>query len=169
MRVRMRMIPLVGWRRRDASSAGSKAALLREVLRPAPFEERALRELASCLAEVVVPAGVVLARQGQPSRQLGLLVEGTATLSRGGQPLTVLGPGDIVGEAAVLGPGPEWATVATRTPTRLLVAGVGDRRGLQDHPALVRQLAGRLRDRLRDALTPPRAARPAAVDRRAAS
>lgn len=147
----------------------TKTARLAAILEPWVLEKRELRRLALQFDEVWVAAGTVLASQGQMSHQLCLLVEGTAIVSVEGAPVAVLGPGDVVGEAAVLRPAPHRASVVTRAPTHLLVASLNGCRRLRDHPAFLRLLADDLADRLRQAQGPSQARVPMFACRRASS
>src|SRR5207248_1550843 len=59
--------------------------------------------------------GQVLVREGTRGREVFVLVDGKATVTRGGVDVAELGPGDYFGELAVLDPGPRDATVAATT------------------------------------------------------
>jgi CRP-like cAMP-binding protein len=47
-------------------------------------------------------------------------MEGTVRIERGGQTINTIGPGDFLGEIALLDGGPRTATAVTETPCRLL-------------------------------------------------
>lgn len=84
-----------------------------------------LDELARCASIVTCfEADDVVVRQGDAAEHLFLVLEGEVIVRRhqGGEAfeLARLGPGEMFGEAAVLGGGPRNATVVTAGPGRLL-------------------------------------------------
>jgi signal transduction histidine kinase len=73
-----------------------------------------------------VDAGVALFRQGDPADRLFVVIGGAlrvhVTDTTGAElELTTIGPGDFVGEVALLDGGPRSATVASLTPAELFV------------------------------------------------
>jgi CRP-like cAMP-binding protein len=134
-----------------------KIGLLRTVPGFAALSDRALARLASCFDEAQVGAGSVLAREGGLGHELLLIVEGQAAVSRAGASDGELGPGELVGETAVLGPLPHSSRVVARTPMRVLVAGPESLRTLSGDPSLLRRAATSLAARLRaaDVSSPP--------------
>lgn len=66
-------------------------------------------------------AGTVLIEQGGWGGETFVIVDGTVTVSRDGRLLATLGPGDVVGEIAVLAGGRRTATVTADTSVELLV------------------------------------------------
>ena len=139
---------------RRSRTVATKAALLGSLPGYDHLAARELDRLATHFDDIRVGAGTVLARQGRPSQELCLIVEGEATLSARGEPIGTLGPADVVGEPTILGPEPHRATVTARTTMRLLVAGRGSRDALRSHPAVLRQIAMCLAARLRQAQDP---------------
>jgi CRP/FNR family transcriptional regulator, cyclic AMP receptor protein len=71
--------------------------------------------------EVDVPAGKVLTREGDFGEEFFLIDAGTAQVTRGGEPIAELGPGDFFGEMALLGEDRRNATVTATTPMSLIV------------------------------------------------
>ena len=87
----------------------------------ADLSEDARRELAVWLNEVEVPENRHLVDEGDYAYDLFVIVEGTAEVTREGEPLAELGPGDFFGEMGVLGEeGRRNATVISKTPMKLL-------------------------------------------------
>jgi trk system potassium uptake protein TrkA len=79
-------------------------------------------QVASWADEVDVPAGYELTRQGGYAREFFVVASGTASVSRDGELVGVLGPGDFFGEVGLLDA--RWergATVVATSPMRLLV------------------------------------------------
>jgi hypothetical protein len=128
-----------------------------------------LEDVARAADERRLGEGEALCRQGEPGRDVFVLLAGRAeaTVDHGGGARVVgaIGPGEILGELAVLDPAPRTATVVAREPLRCLVLG-GERfvALLGERPALGRRVAALLARRLRDALgagsPPPPAALP---------
>jgi CRP/FNR family transcriptional regulator, cyclic AMP receptor protein len=80
-----------------------------------------LRQIASQVDEIDVPAGYTLTREGDRGREFVVLVEGSATVENDGRVIATLGDGDFLGEIALLLYTQRTATVTTTTPSRLLV------------------------------------------------
>lgn len=80
-----------------------------------------LAAVAELAQEVSVPAGAELTRQGEPGREFIVIAEGAATVERDGATVATLGPGDFLGEIALLVRSARTATVTTTEPSRLLV------------------------------------------------
>lgn len=66
--------------------------------------------------------GDMLIREGECARQLVYLAKGKAEVRRRGFPIGRVGPGQLVGEAAVLGDAPATATVTLTAPSRFWCA-----------------------------------------------
>ncbi len=97
----------------------------RELLRAVPsFErlsERDLERIASVLAERSVAAGSILMEEGATGQHSFLIVEGDACVITGGVTVARVGPGEFVGELALLTDRPRCATVRAETSMRLLM------------------------------------------------
>jgi CRP-like cAMP-binding protein len=84
-----------------------------------PAEE--LDELATAMSEVEVEAGAKVVTVDDYGTAIYFIEEGQAdVLEDGGETTTALGPGDTFGEIGLLLTGERTATVAARTPMRLL-------------------------------------------------
>jgi CRP-like cAMP-binding protein len=96
-----------------------------ELLKRVPlFERCSKRELAQIAAladELDLPAARNLTREGAGGWEFIILVEGQADVVRKTHVINELGPGDFVGEIALLTGRPRTATVRTRGPSRILV------------------------------------------------
>jgi cAMP-dependent protein kinase regulator len=86
----------------SARSARSTEHLLRTIPALAGCSTRQLRRMASLMDVVEVPAGTLLTTEGTFENQVFLLVEGTVAVTARGERLAELGPGEVVGELAVL-------------------------------------------------------------------
>jgi CRP-like cAMP-binding protein len=109
-----------------------------------------LGRVSRSMTPVHVEAGAVLTTEGQPGREAMLVVRGQAVVTRGGEEVAVVGPGELIGEIAVLDGGLRSATVVARTPMDLEVLAVRDFLGaLAERPDIARRvmalLAGRAR------------------------
>lgn len=71
--------------------------------------------------EVDVPDGYTLMRQGDIAQEFFLVVDGRVRIERDGQVVNTLGPGEFLGEIALLSEGRRTATAVTEGPAKLLV------------------------------------------------
>lgn len=130
----------------------AKIELLKRVPLFADCSRRELREISAVADEIVVPAGTVLAREGKSGRELVVIVEGAADVTKRGRKINAVGDGDFVGEIAVVTDTPRTATVRTTQPTHALVLTRRDFRTLMKQvPSIqlkvLETLARRLLDR----------------------
>ncbi len=131
-----------------APQAEELLALLDESERAA-FERRARRTR--------FDAGTPLLRQGEHGDRVVVLLEGRAKISyvtREGRELVLrfCGPGELVGELAVIDGGPRLSSVVALEPVEALVLAAVDFRALlQSEPAIAWKLLGTLSRRFRDA------------------
>jgi CRP-like cAMP-binding protein len=84
------------------------------------LSDDALSKIAALAAEVSVPEGKELVREGDYSYDVLAIEEGTASVTRGGDVIADLGPGDVIGEMGVLERSQRNATVVA-TSSMLLV------------------------------------------------
>jgi CRP/FNR family cyclic AMP-dependent transcriptional regulator len=87
------------------------------------FEEvgdEELAQIAPFAQEESVGEGTVLVREGDFSYELMAIEEGEAEVTRGGEHLATLGPGDFFGEMGLLERTLRNATVTAKTPMRLI-------------------------------------------------
>lgn len=131
----------------------AKIALLRRVPLFADCSRSELVEVAICADERDVPDGHELTREGERGREFFVLVEGTATVQRGGAKVADLGPGDWFGEIALLTYKRRSATVTATSPIRMLAITDRDfRRVVETTPRVaLRVLASVARRLERDA------------------
>jgi CRP/FNR family transcriptional regulator, cyclic AMP receptor protein len=87
------------------------------------FEEvgdEELAQIAPFAQEVSVEAGKVLVREGDFSYEFMAIEEGTAEVTRGGEHVADLAPGDFFGEMGLLEKTLRNATVTAKSPMRLV-------------------------------------------------
>ena len=65
---------------------------------------------------VSVGQGRVLAEEGKQGQEFLMIESGEATVTRNGQQIARLGPGDFFGEISLLAPVPQIATVTAASP-----------------------------------------------------
>ena len=127
-----------------------KLELIRRVPLFQACKQNDLVELGRLADEVEVPAGKVLTRQGTTADAFYVVVEGKLRVERDGHVVARLGPGDFVGEIALVDGGPRTATVTTEAPSRLLVVGHREFHSLLDRfPSIERQVLLALAQRVR--------------------
>lgn len=103
------------------------------------------RELAQRIDEIDIGEGERLVRQGEFAYEFFVILEGRAEVTRDGQRVAGLGPGDFLGEMGIVGHTVRNASVTTLTPVRALVMSEQDFRGM------ARSLPG-VADRIRAAI-----------------
>jgi CRP-like cAMP-binding protein len=108
----------------------SKIELLKKVPLFARCSGKALRQIAGIADEVRLAEGRELTRQGDRGREFFVLVDGTADVRKGSRKVNTLGPGDFLGEIALVTHGPRTATVTTTSAVDALVITGGDFRTL---------------------------------------
>ncbi len=82
--------------------------------------------IAGVVRERTVDAGTVLTREGDAGDEFFIIREGTVAVTAGGRAVRTLGPGDYLGEIALVFGGIRTATAVTETPTQLFVLGKAD-------------------------------------------
>jgi CRP/FNR family cyclic AMP-dependent transcriptional regulator len=107
----------------------------------ADLDDDALTHIAALAAEVSVPEGKELVREGDYSYDVLVIEEGTAKVERGGEHLADLGPGDIIGEMGVLERDQRNATVSATSSMLLMTLTSWDIRKLRKSaPGVVEHL-----------------------------
>jgi CRP/FNR family transcriptional regulator, cyclic AMP receptor protein len=102
----------------------------------ASLSKRALAQADSLLTPVTFDDGDVLCLEGHLGRQAFIIVSGTAQVSRGDELLATVGPGDIVGELALLGDGYRRASVTAIEPVKALVMSAQEFTSLRALPGI---------------------------------
>ena len=112
-----------------------------ELLKRVPLFERCsqreLARIADLADELSLPSARTLTAQGAGGFEFIILVEGQADVVRGVRKVNELGPGDFVGEIALVTGEPRTATVKTQGPSRILVLTASSFRALmRDVPSI---------------------------------
>ena len=121
------------------AATDSKLQMLRGV---SLFETMSDKDLAAVgqLADTVdVPAGHTLMRQGASGGEMFVIASGGVLVEHDGHEIARLGPGDVVGEMALLSEGPRNSTVTANEPTTLFVLGHREFHSLMDQSSDVRR------------------------------
>ncbi len=95
--------------------------------------KKELQEVAALADEIDLPEGRVLTREGDTGHEFFVILEGTAEVRHGGRKVRTLGPGDFLGEIALLTQLPRTATVTAATPLDDLVITAREFRSLLAH------------------------------------
>jgi CRP/FNR family transcriptional regulator, cyclic AMP receptor protein len=124
-------------------------------LRAAPlFAEltaEALERIKGTVSEFDAPAGAVLVQPGVEGQGLYIVCEGTVAVETRGAGTIELGPGESVGELALLTPTLRSARVSAKTPVHGLAIDRSDfARLLESEPQIAVSLLGVLARRLID-------------------
>ena len=96
----------------------------------ADLDPTATKIIATLASEVSVPSGKELVREGDYSYDMLAIEEGTAEVTRGGEHVADLGPGDVVGEVGVVEKDTRNATVTATSPMVLVTLDRWDVRRL---------------------------------------
>jgi CRP/FNR family transcriptional regulator, cyclic AMP receptor protein len=113
--------------------------------------KKELDALVSLATLIDVPAGKVLATQGQTGSEFFVIVTGKAEATRNEVPIGVLGAGTFFGEMSLLQHKPRVATVTTTEPTSVLVLTAKEFDKLvASMPSVDRKMLTVMADRLRD-------------------
>lgn len=117
------------------------ATQLKDIPLFADASDEELRRVAAFAQSKVVPEGEVVVEEGGFSRELLAIEEGTAEVTRDGEHIADLGPGDIFGEAGMLDDSMRSATVTATSRMRLISLGHFEVKRLKkDAPGVYRSI-----------------------------
>lgn len=85
--------------------------------------KRGLAQVAKLADEIDLPAGRQLLQQGEHPHEFFLIVDGSVRIDIDGAQINTLGPGDFLGEIALIDGGQRSATATAVTPVNLLILG----------------------------------------------
>ena len=127
----------------------AKMTLLRNVPLFAECTKGELRKLAAIADELDIREGTVLTREGRTGREFFVLVDGTVRVTKNNRKLADLGPGDWLGEIALLTKVPRTATATATSPIIALVIVDRDfRRVVNQIPSIAMKMLGSVAERL---------------------
>ena len=131
--------------------ASAKVELLRNVPLFSDLSAKELMSLSRLMDEIDLKPGTVIIREGNTGGEFFIVLEGTIEVKRKGRRLARLGPGDYLGEIALIDHGPRTATAIVETPSRVLVLASREFHSmLASDPRIenkiLRTLAARVRD-----------------------
>jgi CRP-like cAMP-binding protein len=113
------------------------------------LSKKQLSQVSSLMTPLDLKAGKVLARQGEVGREFLILLEGQVEVARDGKIIAVRGPGDFIGEIALLDNRPRTATVIARTDVVVEVLNRGEFASLlAEAPELSSQIMATMARRL---------------------
>jgi CRP/FNR family transcriptional regulator, cyclic AMP receptor protein len=117
------------------------AAQLKEIPLFSDASDDDLKQVAAFAQAKVVPEGEVILEEGGFSRELLAIEDGTAEVTRNGEHLADLGPGDVFGEAGMLDDSMRSATVTATSRMRLISLGHFEVKRLKkDAPGVYRSI-----------------------------
>jgi CRP/FNR family transcriptional regulator, cyclic AMP receptor protein len=135
-----------------ARTTDPKLELIAAVPLFAGFNRREIEAVGRLMDEVDVKAGRVLMREGASGREFFIVVSGSVRVERNGRKVNELGPGDFLGEIALIDRGPRTATAVASDACRLLVLDIGGFRTLvSKYPTVQGKIMKTLAERLREA------------------
>jgi CRP-like cAMP-binding protein len=131
--------------------ASAKVELIRNVPLFSGLSAKELMSLSRLMDEVDLKPGTVIIREGNTGGEFFIVLEGTIEVQRKGRRLARLGPGDYLGEIALIDRRPRTATAMVETDARLLVLASREFHSmLASDPRIenkiLRTLAARVRD-----------------------
>ncbi len=84
---------------------------LKEIPIFSELTKKELKTVSRLMTEITAKEGKYLTREGDLGREFMVISEGTAVVRRNGRKIATLGPGDFLGELAVLSGAPRTADV----------------------------------------------------------
>ena len=110
-----------------------------------------LTEVARIAEHLRVQAGEVILREGRLGRELFVILEGTATVTRSGRVVNVLSRGNYFGELAAIEAQPRTATVTATTDLDVLIIGPRELETMMEIPGFRSALLSGMSRRIREA------------------
>jgi CRP/FNR family transcriptional regulator, cyclic AMP receptor protein len=123
------------WREDEMAGRDTKRDLLKSISIFSACGPNDLAELGQLLDEVDIPDGKLITREGDSAGEMFVIASGRARVERDGRQVAEIGPGDIIGEMALILEGRRNATVTAVGPVKAFVAGHREFHSLMDrHP-----------------------------------
>jgi CRP-like cAMP-binding protein len=103
-----------------------KLDLIKRVPLFSRLSKGSLEDVAQIADELDLPAGKVMATEGDRGREFFVLLEGEAEVTKGDRSINTMHEGDFFGEIALVTKMPRTASVTATTPVRVLVINERD-------------------------------------------
>jgi CRP/FNR family cyclic AMP-dependent transcriptional regulator len=127
----------------------SKVELIRKVPLFSRLDKGGLQSVAQIADEIDLPAGKVMAEEGDRGREFFILLEGEADVTKGGRSINTMREGNFFGEIALITHMPRTASVTATTDVRVLVITERDFTSLvKKTPEVARGVAEALAERV---------------------
>lgn len=127
---------------------------LRNVSLFSKLNNKQLAEIEKLSTELTFKPGRELIVEGHMAAEFFVIVDGHASVHKGGEKVATLGPGDMIGELALLQDRPRNATVVTDDEmTALVIDRLAFSQLLDDIPSLTRSVLEAVAHRLMDVET----------------
>lgn len=110
---------------------------LKEISVFSELSKRELKSVAQLMTEVHLKQGATLTKQGSVGREFMVIVDGTAKVSIDERAVAHLGPGDFLGELAIISGEPRSATVIATSDMVLEVLNRREFMALLDESTLL--------------------------------
>ena len=110
-----------------------------------------LHQVAGIAERLHIQAGEVILREGRLGRELFVILEGTATVTRAGRVVNVRHAGDYFGELAAIEAVPRSATVTATTDLEVLIVGPREFEVMMEIPGIRNALLTGMSRRIRAA------------------
>jgi len=123
------------------------AARLQSIPLFADLSNKEREQIARWADEVDVPAGYHLLEQGRFPHEFFVIEQGTVAVTKDGQHLADLGPGDFFGEIAILEQERRTATVIASTPVTAIVMLARDFEAMEN---AMPEVAARVHEAIRE-------------------
>lgn len=127
--------------------SSDRISLLRGLPLFAGLSHSDLQRVDAIGTELDVPPGKRLMTQGETGREALVILSGTADVVIDGVQKATVGPGEVLGEMALLEHQPRVATVTAQTPMRLLVLDHAQFGDLLTDPRIAQAIAEAARQR----------------------
>ncbi len=113
------------------------------------LSKKQLRDISGLATRLDEPAGTVLTKEGKIGHEFIIVIEGEIEVRKGDHVIATKGPGDYVGEIALLDQRPRTATVIAKTPVVIEVIGQREFRTLlAEAPGLSSDIMSTMAQRL---------------------
>jgi CRP/FNR family cyclic AMP-dependent transcriptional regulator len=113
--------------------------------------EEQLLQMARIAERLRIQAGEIILREGRLGRELFVILEGTATVTRAGRVVNIIHAGGYFGELAAIEAVPRSATVQATTDLEVLIIGPREFETMMDIPGFRNALLTGMSRRIREA------------------